>query len=47
LNVDVMCRYTDIPCPHPLIDADANRAGYRIFTSAFTPVVRRLLFGKG
>jgi neocarzinostatin family protein/GDSL-like lipase/acylhydrolase family protein len=47
LNVDMMCRYTDIPCPQPLIDADANRAGYLIFTSAFKPVVRQLLSGKG
>ena len=40
----MMCRYTDIPCPHALLDVDANRLGYRIFAKAFEMVTDPLLF---
>jgi len=43
-DVYMMCRYTDTPCPHPLLDIDANQAGYRIFAKAFEKVVGPLLF---
>jgi lysophospholipase L1-like esterase len=43
-DVYMMCRYTDTPCPQPLLDADANQAGYRIFAKAFENVVDPLLF---
>lgn len=42
-NVYMICRYTDIPCPRPLIDADANAAGYRIFARSFSTVVDPLV----
>jgi lysophospholipase L1-like esterase len=43
-DVYMMCRYTDTPCPQPLLDVDANQAGYRIFAKAFEKVVGPLLF---
>ena len=43
-DVYMMCRYTDTPCPHPLLDVDANQAGYRIFAQAFEKVLGPLLF---
>jgi len=43
-DVFMMCQYTDIPCPHPLLDVDANRLGYRIFAKAFEMVTDPLLF---
>jgi lysophospholipase L1-like esterase len=42
-DVYMICRYTDIPCPRTLIDADANAAGYRIFARAFSEVVDPLM----
>jgi lysophospholipase L1-like esterase len=45
-DVYMMCRYTDIPCPHSLLDVDANQAGYRIFAKAFEKVVGPLLFSR-